>query len=172
MLNSPGVVLGCALVSGPYLVEARQLRFSELDLECPLSSIELLHRTGADDWRGHDGLVQEPCDADIGRLLPEVGTELLIGLDLIAHALQRFRRAPCEPALALLFLADHARQHSAVEWAPRNDSHTVVLTRGQDLQLHLPFGEVVDRLFRDQSRRQPAPRALLCLDDVPAGEVA
>src|SRR5918992_1828921 len=155
-LGSPRVVSRRALVTGPDLVEARELVLTEVYLEGTLRALELLHRAGADDRRGNHGLVQEPCDPDVGGRLAEIGAELLVGLDGIAQALQSLRRAPGEPALTLLLLAKHAREHPPVQGAPRDDTYPEVGARWQDLQFDLTLGKVVDRLLGDQARRVPS----------------
>jgi len=76
---------------------------------------------------------------------------------------------PCRRAF--LLLAQHAAEQPAVQGRPRDHADAVVPRRGQHLQLDPPRCQVVQRLLAHQPEEVPLTRRLLCLREVPPGEV-
>src|SRR5882724_12394571 len=81
----------------------------------------MAHRARSDDWGGDGGLMQQPRQGDVPRLLAEFGAEVLIVFNLRPQACQRFRRPTLEAAMAFtLFLAENATQGPPMERRPRD----------------------------------------------------
>ena len=61
--------------------------------------LELLERARADDGGGHAGPPEKPSDRDVRRLLPDLGAELFVRLELRAMLLDFLLEAlTCAPA--------------------------------------------------------------------------
>ena len=76
------------------------------------------------------------------------------------------------PPSAAGAVGEHAAEEAAAERAPRDHAESVVLARGEHLELHGPGVQVVEALLRHEAERVPAARRLVRLDDVPSREVA
>src|SRR5205823_11122957 len=134
---------------------------------------ELLDGTRADDRRGHPGPGQQPGQRDVGRVVPELGGELLVrldGLPVLDHALAR---SPLQRAgrQTLALLAEYAGELTAVERRPRDDADPVLDRGGDHLELDVPVEQVVDALLGHQPEEVPGRGGRLRLGEVPAGEV-
>src|SRR3954471_930077 len=129
----PGVFDGRRLVAGEDVVEPAQGVLVERHAERSQRALELLHRAGADDRRGDAGLLQQPRDPDVGRALPELAAETLVLLQGRPVVLEVLLGPALVATTALARLLQRAGEQAAVQRAPRDDSHAVVLRRRQHL---------------------------------------
>ena len=74
----------CAAWPGPDLVELRQHFRRQDNVERTQIALELCHRAWPDDRRGHGRLMQQPCQRNVGRRLPNFGAQPLVSLQLRA----------------------------------------------------------------------------------------
>ena len=145
---------------------------AERDVEgAQRGAVELGHRAGADDRARDAVLREEPRQGDGGRLLTEVGAQLLPLLQLRAQlvdALQRLRRL----AARAVGVAEHTAEQPARQRAPRDHADAVLAARRQHLELDGAHQQVVVALLADEAERVNTGGGLVGADDVPAGEVA
>src|SRR3984957_2135892 len=114
LMPSPGVVLRRGPVSGEQLVEPLEDVVVELEGHRALRAVELSPGARPDDRRGDPVLVQQPGQRDVRRFLAELVAQVLVGLDLLALALDcRLSPVPEAPA-PLALLLEHAAEQPAV----------------------------------------------------------
>ena len=155
----PGVGLRClAAWAGQDLVEPGERLVVELDLDRPHRAVELSRRARADDRRRHRGLVQQPRERDVRRVLAEFVAERLVGFDGRTVRLERVVRATTLAAVAVL-LAQDAAEQTTLQRAPRDDAEPVVVRCRENLEFDRAGREVVQRLLADEAEVVAAPAA-------------
>src|SRR5262245_42922158 len=111
-----------AVQRGQRLLAQRQFQRAE-------RAIELVERARTDDPRGDPGPRQQPGQGDVGRVLAQIGAELLVRLDgrpvLLEGVSGTTGLGPARGALGLL--AQRPGEQAAVQRRPRDDAHAVLL---------------------------------------------
>jgi ribosome biogenesis GTPase len=146
--RSPGVRLGRRPArAGEDLVQPLQHAAVQRDLEGVQGPVELAQRTGPHDRRGDRGLMQQPGQAHLGRILADLGAQRLVRLDLRPHLGQGLGGPPAAAAARPRLLGQDAGQQAAVQRAPGQHAQAVALAGGQ----HLEFDRAHPGLPRNQS---------------------
>ena len=115
-------------------------------------------------------LVQQPRERDRGRLLAELGAELLPPLELRAHRFVARVAGSCAARCRRRLLM--TAEHPARERAPRDHAEAVVAARGEHFELDGARREVVEALLAHEAEEVARLRGFVRLRDVPAREVA
>src|SRR3954447_9148076 len=114
--RSPGVRLGRrATRSREDLVEPGQRLLVEVDLQRTQRPVELLDGPRTDDRGGHRWLVEQPCQADVRGMFPEVLAERLIRLDGLPVGVERLLGASLLATNGILALAQDAAEQAAMQ---------------------------------------------------------
>ena len=130
-------------------------------LECP----------GADDRGGDDGIMQQPCQCDIGRGLAEIGAESFKAFYLVAIFASYISLSfGCATSRLLLFWtpAEQATGQRTVD----DQAHAEFATGGDHFQLEHTVVEIVEALFAGETLFVEQFSGHATFGDVPAGEVA
>src|SRR5215217_4038345 len=133
--------------------------------------LQLLGRPRADDGYGDSGVVQQPGQRDVRGHGAELSTKPFVGLELVAVRL--------DPALLALVCdapvlggCEGAGEQTEVQRAVRDKADSEGAQRGNELQLHRSYAEVVKALLGGQAQEVPCRRCGLSEGRVPRSEVA
>src|SRR5690606_38670002 len=165
--RSPGVVLRGRPVAREDLVQPVQGGLVQGDVDRAQGAVELLLHPRADDRRGYRGLVQQPGQGELARLVAQLGRQVLVGGELVPVPRHGLGRAALQPPDPLVLLLDHAAEQAAVQRGPGDDADAVVLGGRDHLELDAALDQVVQRLLADQTQVAAPVRRLLRRGEVP-----
>ena len=116
-----------------------------------MRAVDLLDGAGPDDRRGHDRVVEQPRERDVGRRRADLGAQLLPRFELRALRLDLRLHAVATASTTRGTVGEDAAEQPAAERAPRDDADAVVGARGEHFELDRPRVEVVEALLRHET---------------------